>query len=822
MMKTLLSLLGCLLVSFGLQAQQPVIKFEFNNSLTSTNNAVTLNCASPDYGPARTGTTGSSYFFNGNFSSVATASIPAIPTGTASRSISFWINFNAQFGPGLINIMGIGNGSINDAGYSLGILGGGNPAFYADNGQFVFANAPITNYEGNVWNHFTVTNGPAGFIVYQNGVQISAIPQAVVNLLGTNFFLGISNDNSTGNSFYLDDLAIYNTQLTAQQVLQIASDAAAPTISVNVDPVADTYAMALCTVDANASATSILVEYGTTTNFGSSIQVEDLVTGTAPQFISVPLTNLLPNTTYFIRATAQNAVGAAISNTFSFVTSDFIQDAPIIQNAQITATSATSFTVGFEVNPRGTQTTVEIRFTSCPVDPAQIIGIAPTTLTIPAGQGFQTGSIEVTGLGPNTEYAYSVRAVNSISSTSTAYQCTTTDSMLSITNNTITAVTPNSATLALGTLCNSFTVSYNISVYVDAGTYSQDTATLVFSFPGAIYDTLNNVSIPNLFPATLYTYRVVLESSIGETLTVDGTFTTANDPTALAPIHEFKFDNSHLDTLGDYGFQTGSVNASSFATDRFGNALSALKLVPGSSVDATPPASRPLPQTDSPRTISFWANYLTILGENNIFGYGTAVANQGFGLQENGNLVNVYLWGSSLNNTANPGNIVSNTWYHYVLTYGAGQIKLYRNNVLILTANRSINTQGSTMRLGRLLNEGAFTAGTVNALIDDLKIYDVALTAAQVSELFTNNNLSTGELIKPKNVVNVYPNPTKGLVEVATELDLERVQVYQMNGQLVFESKQAKFDVSSLPSNVYVLKIIHKSGEVSTQKLIKS
>lgn len=822
MKKTLLSLLTYALFPAAVLAQQPVLKFSFNSNLTSDDNEATLTCSAPAYGPARTGTTGASYFFNGNASSVATGNIPSYLTGLASRSVTFWANFNAQFGPGNIDMFGLGNGSINNAGFSLGILGGSNPSFYADNGQFVYANAPITNFAGNVWNHFAVTNGTNGFVVYQNGVQISAVPQAIINLIGANFSVGMSNDFSTGNTFYMDDLAFYDTQLTPLQVQQIANDAATPTISVNVNPIADIYATAVCIVDANSSATTLTVEYGTTPAFGSVIQVPNQVTGTNTQLISVPLSNLLPETTYYVRASAVNGLGSVTSNTFTFTTSSFIVDVPIIQNTNVIATSPTSFTVDFEVNPRGSQTLVELLYTPCPNTPAMPVNIGNATLTIPAGQGFVSGSLTVTGLSPNTDFAYSIRATNSVSNVQTSYACTATVPSVAVTSNVLSNVTTNSAQLDFSVLGANIDVNYNVLIYLDQGSFDADTAVFVANYSQMVLDLTGQQIFQNLISGTPYTYRIRVESNLGDIINVDGSFTTLTNANAPTPIHEFKFDNSHLDTVGDYGFQTSSGNASSFANDRFGNAASALKIIPGSSVTATPPANRPLPQGNSERTISFWANYTTIFLENNIFGYGSTVAGQGLGIQENSTLVNVYLWGSSLNNIFYPGTIITNKWYHYVITYGNGQLKFYRDNILYFTGSANLNTQGSMMRLGRLLNEGPTASNTADALIDDLKIYDVTLTAAQVAELFNNNALSVNEVIKTKNTVAVYPNPTNGIVKIDSELPIEKVLVFQMNGQLVLESKQSKFDLSALPSNVYVLKIVDKSGEISTHKLIKN
>ena len=58
------------------------------------------------------------------------------------------------------------------------------------------------------------------------------------------------------------------------------------------------------------------------------------------------------------------------------------------------------------------------------------------------------------------------------------------------------------------------------------------------------------------------------------------------------------------------------------------------------------------------------------------------------------------------------------------------------------------------------------------------------------------------------NTITIYPNPTNGIVKIASD-DVTRIDVYNVNGQLVKSvSKGSVVDISSLPSGVYTLRVM--------------
>ena len=78
--------------------------------------------------------------------------------------------------------------------------------------------------------------------------------------------------------------------------------------------------------------------------------------------------------------------------------------------------------------------------------------------------------------------------------------------------------------------------------------------------------------------------------------------------------------------------------------------------------------------------------------------------------------------------------IFNNTWFYFAFVYYGTNAKIYRNGVLVVNVAATFNTVNlnDIFRLGR----GTDNVSQFNGAIDELKIYDYALTDGQVSNLF--------------------------------------------------------------------------------------
>lgn len=96
----------------------------------------------------------------------------------------------------------------------------------------------------------------------------------------------------------------------------------APSISSNAANV--TYLLVTLSglVNANGSNTTVKFEYGTTTNYGTTIILGNTISGNTPTNVSVVINNLEPNQKYYYRIVATNSVGTTVSES-NFTTSAY-------------------------------------------------------------------------------------------------------------------------------------------------------------------------------------------------------------------------------------------------------------------------------------------------------------------------------------------------------------------------------------------------------------------------------------------------------------------------------------------------------------------
>ena len=74
--------------------------------------------------------------------------------------------------------------------------------------------------------------------------------------------------------------------------------------------------------------------------------------------------------------------------------------------------------------------------------------------------------------------------------------------------------------------------------------------------------------------------------------------------------------------------------------------------------------------------------------------------------------------------------------------------------------------------------------------------------------------------------INIYPNPSKGIVYISNLNSGSIIKIYDMNSRLIelsiiYETESAKIDMQELPKSVYFIKIISED-DIKTYKLIKN
>ena len=236
-----------------------------------------------------------------------------------------------------------------------------------------------------------------------------------------NIALNVTNGNgtTTGDAH---NIATIN-------LLQAAPTSSAPTVS-NVTSSAITTSTA--TIDANVNAnnatTTVSVEYGLTTAYGSTIATSpSSTTGSTATAVSANLSSLSSNTTYNYRIKAVNSVGTTYSPNYTFTTA-LSTALPSISNVTSSAITTSAATIGANIIANNATTTVSVEY-------GLTTAYGSTLATTPSSVNGSTStsvSANLTSLTPNTTYNYRIKAVNSVGTTYSVNNTFQTNSTTSI------------------------------------------------------------------------------------------------------------------------------------------------------------------------------------------------------------------------------------------------------------------------------------------------------------------------------------------------------------------------------------------------------
>ncbi len=229
--------------------------------------------------------------------------------GTTQGSIlSFTTGSNWQYGGGG---GGGGNGSAPvaqtmSAGFS--------------NGTYLPVNGQVNpdGYDTVTWFEYGTTPGSlvytTSLVDIGSGTNYQTVSQTLSNLSqGTTYYFRVGARNQYGTSYG----QILNTQTSG-----FSQGTGAPVVATNpATYIAQNSALMNGTVNPEGNAATGWFEYGPTASLGLQTQVQAMGAGTSDGQLSYAVTGLLPGTTYYFRADAQNPSGTAYGSILSFTTS---------------------------------------------------------------------------------------------------------------------------------------------------------------------------------------------------------------------------------------------------------------------------------------------------------------------------------------------------------------------------------------------------------------------------------------------------------------------------------------------------------------------
>lgn len=154
-----------------------------------------------------------------------------------------------------------------------------------------------------------------------------------------------------------------------------------------------------------------------------------------------------------------------------------------------------------------------------------------------------------------------------------------------------------------------------------------------------------------------------------------------------------------------------------------------------------------IPISNANRTISAWINVESLntgYSYDVIFDYGAESCNQEFnllhtnagtgGTTDDGPFMDKYCAGLS----GTLATLPLSTWLHYVIVYDGTNVKWYKNGTSTGSATAgTINTATGDINVGRR-GAGAMAVGYFDGLIDEISVFDTALSATQVATLYNS------------------------------------------------------------------------------------
>lgn len=93
------------------------------------------------------------------------------------------------------------------------------------------------------------------------------------------------------------------------------------------------------------------------------------------------------------------------------------------------------------------------------------------------------------------------------------------------------------------------------------------------------------------------------------------------------------------------------------------------------------------------------------------------------------------------------------------------------------------------------------------------------------TDVFVIQSVGINDFQHLYDLISIYPNPAKNYIcleKSEQNIDVKRVRIYNLKGQLIYDEKfRSKINISQLSKGLYFLKLESDEGEVLNYKLIK-
>ena len=147
--------------------------------------------------------------------------------------------------------------------------------------------------------------------------------------------------------------------------------------------------------------------------------------------------------------------------------------------------------------------------------------------------------------------------------------------------------------------------------------------------------------------------------------------------------------------------------------------------------------------------------------------------------------------------------------------------------ISILLVFSGLTSYGQTIEISTIDSGGASVSnGDINILytIGEVAVSETVVGTIYLSEGFINSNVESALNINqnffPESGVVLYPNPASDKVYINSNFNIERVEVYDVLGKLMFSRRTSSvIEISALSNGIYFFKF-YNQGSAMMKKII--
>ncbi len=284
------------------------------------------------------------------------------------------------------------------------------------------------------------------------------------------------------------------------------------------------------TVSSNGAATTVRVDFGETTDYGSTVRATDSFSAAASNSpFTIALSALKYATTYHYKVTASN--GESPDTSSGDLTFTIPAEAPGVGAPSVNVLDSTQATITSTITAKGATTMVRVDFGT-----TNALGTSAASTTIVLADGSSAVDITLTGLSKTT-YFYKVIATNSVGTTESSLLQFTVPQAPQVTASATPGV--SSAKVVAKVTAHGEAVKLTLSY----GTTTAYGSTLVIN--GVAENAVNlsqTFDVTGLSRNTTYNYQVRAEHSGGNATTANATFKTLANRSPVAKADSVQTD----------------------------------------------------------------------------------------------------------------------------------------------------------------------------------------------------------------------------------------------------------------------------------------